>query len=161
MCSVYSTYLRYITLPVCSWFLEALSIIWLKAVQKLVCKLRKWYFHKNASHFAVAFWVIHTLRKHIFRLFQPPSPISKCKISTYWKMGQICYFLTPPPPATSAYVIYEWYLLSLIWAVIPGKLTNFSFKWFMIFRWTPTFKTPENALELGFDFEFPCKVEIF
>ena len=50
---------------------------------------------------------IYILRKHIFRIFGPPSPLRKHVFSTENK-HKLAY--SDPSPPTTAYVIYEWSL---------------------------------------------------
>ena len=57
------------------------------------------------SFLALPKGTIHILRKHNFRLFEPPSPLHKHDFSTENK--QKLPFLTSLP-STSAYVTYEW-----------------------------------------------------
>ena len=61
---------------------------------------------------------IHTLRKHIFRIFRPPSPLRKHVFSTENK--QKLAFSEP-----SAYVIYEWSLRQENNFNFPKKIPKF------------------------------------
>ena len=49
---------------------------------------------------------IHILRHHIYGIFGAPSPLRQHVFST--KNKQKLAFSDPPPPPTSADVIYEW-----------------------------------------------------
>ena len=54
---------------------------------------------------------IHILRKHIFRIFGPPS-LPYVSIILVLRISKNWAFMPPPPP-TSAYVLYEWSLIHL------------------------------------------------
>ena len=52
---------------------------------------------------------IHILRRHILRLFGPPSPTPYVSMFYVLQISKNCRFLTPLPLYyTSAYVIFEW-----------------------------------------------------